>query len=338
MTNLSEVRTIAALLCLTVSPALLAGPGSSANYSTASNTINAGGTRTTSTNYAHDFSLGEVVGVSGVALPAQAVRYGYIAQLYEVTGLQISPSLTGVDEGVDEGGTCQLRGSQMLDDLTTLAVPSGSIAWSVQSGPLSGVSSGGLAMAGLVYQDSVATAQGSYAGHTGTLNLTVLDTIADNFGAYAGDLMPDGWQVVYFGENGPNAGPGGNPDGDNFNNLLELAFGTDPTVNFSGMLQYSGTLAGGGVIASTGQPTTMFESVPNGIDFRALFVRRKDYVAAGLTYIPQFSADLFTWQNSADVPMVLADDGTYQIVSVPYPVFIAGKKARFFRITVSLEP
>lgn len=37
-------------------------------------------------------------------------------------------------------------------------------------------------------------------------------------------------------------------------------------------------------------------------------------------------------------PTVLADDGTHQIVSAPYPVFIAGKKARFFRVSVSLGP
>jgi hypothetical protein len=75
-----------------------------------------------------------------------------------------------------------------------------------------------------------------------------------------------------------------------------------------------------------------------GIDFRALFVRRNDYAASGLTYTPQFSAILNTWQDSATVPTVLADDGTYQIVSVPYPSFIAGKKARFFRISVTKAP
>ena len=75
-----------------------------------------------------------------------------------------------------------------------------------------------------------------------------------------------------------------------------------------------------------------------GIDFRALFVRRNDYAASGLTYTPQFSAILNTWQDSATVPTVLADDGTYQIVSVPYPPFIGGKKARFFRISVTKAP
>jgi hypothetical protein len=78
--------------------------------------------------------------------------------------------------------------------------------------------------------------------------------------------------------------------------------------------------------------------VARGIDFRALFVRRKYYAAAKLTYTPQFSANLTTWQDSAAVPTVLADDGTYQVVSAPYPPFIAGKKARFFRIKVTKAP
>ena len=58
----------------------------------------------------------------------------------------------------------------------------------------------------------------------------------------------------------------------------------------------------------------------------------------GLTYTPQFSADMVTWRDSTATPVVLADDGVNQIVSVPYPVFIAGKKARFFRINVTINP
>ena len=120
-------------------------------------------------------------------------------------------------------------------------------------------------------------------------------------------------------------------------NLLLFAFGMTPGGG-GGALQYAGTLAGGGTITATGLPVTWVESIANGADFRALFVRRVDSVAAGLTYTPQFSADMSTWQNSAAVPVVLAADGVNQIVSVPYPVFIAGKKARFFRISVTLAP
>ncbi len=121
-------------------------------------------------------------------------------------------------------------------------------------------------------------------------------------------------------------------------NLLNFAFGIHPVTGGSGELQYAGTLAGGGTIAATGLPRRWMEPSGIGVDFRALFVRRKNYVAAGLTYTPQFSADLITWVNSTVMPAVLADDGVNQIVSVPYPAFLAGKKARFFRISATLAP
>jgi hypothetical protein len=150
----------------------------------------------------------------------------------------------------------------------------------------------------------------------------------------------ESWRFANFNSyaNAGNAADNADPDGDGLMNLQEFAFGTNPNVSFSGLLQYNGTFAGGGAITRTGQPMTMFESVPGGIDFRALFVRRKNYLAAGLIYTPQFSADLASWQDSAATPSVLADDGVLQIVSIPYPAFIGGKKARFFRISVSLAP
>jgi hypothetical protein len=76
--------------------------------------------------------------------------------------------------------------------------------------------------------------------------------------------------------------------------------------------------------------------VPNSVDFRFVFIRRKDYQAAGLIYTPQFSADLETWRSSTAVPEILADDGTHQVVSVPYIRFINGRKAQFARLMVTM--
>ena len=132
--------------------------------------------------------------------------------------------------------------------------------------------------------------------------------------------------------------PGADPDGDSLTNLQEYAFGTDPSVSSSGSIAY----VNGGAITANGQPTTSI----NGVDFRAVFGRRKDYVSAGLTYTVQFSADLGTnWVNSTDTPAVLASDAIMDAVSVPYPFFIpvpangpipAGfAKPTFFRVSVS---
>ena len=91
----------------------------------------------------------------------------------------------------------------------------------MQSGPITGISASGLATAGVVYQDTPATAQGVYAGNTGTLGLTVLDALPDNYGSYAGDGLDDAWQNQYFGLNNPNAAPGHVSDGSGLTNLFK---------------------------------------------------------------------------------------------------------------------
>jgi hypothetical protein len=146
------------------------------------------------------------------------------------------------------------------------------------------------------------------------------------------------WRQFYFGNATVDTGNSEDFNHNGISNLLEFAFGTNPVNSTAAALLYNGTLAGGGTITATGQPTLLFESIPTGVDFRALFVRRDDYVAAGLTYTVQFSPDLSVWTPSIEVPTVLADNGTHQIVSVPFPGFLNGKKARFFRVQVTLFP
>ena len=116
--------------------------------------------------------------------------------------------------------------------------------------------------------------------------------------------------------------------------LMHFASGTLPGSNTA--LVYTGTFAGGGTISATGTPINTFEPAAGGAQYRVLFVRRKDYITAGLSYTPKFSADLTGWVNSADEPTVLADDGTHQIVSVPYPTLAGGTEAKFFQLVVSV--
>jgi hypothetical protein len=101
----------------------------------------------------------------------------------------------------------------------------------------------------------------------------------------------------------------------------------------------SGTYAAA-VFGTTGQPIVSREVIANGVDFRAVFIRRADHAAAGLTYTPEFSADNFTtFTPGVTAPTVLATSGSFELVSVPYPHFLpSGKKARFFRISVSITP
>ena len=88
-----------------------------------------------------------------------------------------------------------------------------------------------------------------------------------------------------------------------------------------------------GAITQRGGPTTWLQTTVNGADFRALFGRRKG--ALGLIYTVQFSPDLVTWENSIAIPTVIASDAEIEAVTVPYTIFVNGRKARFFRVQVS---
>jgi len=203
-----------------------AGPRTSAAYSILTDTADAGGKRATSASYTNDGSLGGVAGLSTVAAPAETAKHGYIGQLYDVTGLVLNSTPTTVNEG----GTLPLSAAQLLDDATTLAVPAASVAWSVAAGPLTGINASGVATAGLVYQNTAATAQGNYSTYTSTLALTVLNVNLDNFGAYAGDTLDDAWQVQYFGQPpNANAGPTVDSDNDGHTNAFEYTAGLIPT-------------------------------------------------------------------------------------------------------------
>lgn len=183
----------------------------------------------------------------------------------------------------------------------------------------------------------------------GTTTVTVTAKDAANnagTGSFTVTVTPltavEDWRYAKFGTaaNSGIAATDADPDRDGLINAMEFAFGTEPNNPGSGRpaLEYDGTFAGNGAILLRGQPRPMSEAVAEGTDLRALFVRRKDYAAAGLIYSVEFSANLTTWQASGETPTVLADDGSYQIVSVPFPLSVGGEAARFFRVKVSISP
>ena len=222
---------LAALFILLSVTALQAGPRTSTNYNIATDTLDAGGRRTASASYRTDGSLGAITGISTRVAPDETLKHGYIAQLYEPIGLTLTGALM-----VNENATDQLSAYLALDDGTFLTAPRADVAWSVVSGPLTGINANGLATAGAVFQNTAATVQGIYHGFTGTLALTVLESIPDNFGSYAGDGLGDDWQVQYFGQNNPSAAPLLDPDGDGQTNAFEFTAGlvpTDPASRFA---------------------------------------------------------------------------------------------------------
>ena len=252
---------------------LHASPRTSTNYSITTDTLDAGGRRTTSASYTNDGSAGGIVGISSVAAPAEMAKHGYIAQFSEPTGL----SIPAASPTVNETSTDLLGAWLALDDATFAAVPATGVAWSVLSGPLVSINGSGLATAGTVYQNTAATAQGIYSGFTGALSITVIESIPDNFGSYAGDGLGDDWQVQYFGQNNPNAGPLRDPDSDGQTNAFEFTAGlvpTDPASRF--------TLSIAVVPGQSGQKKLIFSPRLAG---RTYTVKAKASLLPG-TYLP----------------------------------------------------
>ncbi len=281
-----------------------AGPRVSSSYAIATDVADQGGQRTTSPSYTHDGSAGGIAGRGTVATPAETARAGYIGQLFDAVGL----ALNSASPSVNERATVQLAAWQLLDDATLLAVAPGSVAWSVQSGPLVSIDANGLATAATVFQNSSATARGSLGTLSGTLPLTVLNVTTDDFGAYAGDGIDDSWQVQYFGLNNPNAAPGADPSGTGQTNLFKFVAGLDPLDPNARFRVVATPVAG-----MPAQKTLSFQPV-----------------AAGRTYTILTSPDLVTgtWTAAPGAVQISGSQGTFLDVNA------TGAK-RFYEVRIT---
>lgn len=220
--------------------------GTSANYNLAPDAVDSGGLRGTSANYTLNGSA--MAGGAGSSANYTA-RTGFAGQLEEsVPGSPLAAAITiaASPATLNEGGARQIAATLHYDDGSSTPLAAGSVTWSVQSGPLAGINAAGLATAATVYQDTIAVARGTYQTFTATLNLTVLNILPDNFETYAGDGLPDDWQVEYFGVNNPQAGPLIDPDADGWNNLFEYNACLVPTDPLSFFSMSLAAVAGGG--------------------------------------------------------------------------------------------
>lgn len=134
---------------------------------------------------------------------------------------------------------------------------------------------------------------------------------------------------------GPDSGPTGDYDHDGVCNLLEYALGSRTGSSGGASLQVNGK-----PLPPDGQAVTVTDpsAAPGGlVVHRAVFIRRRDASLAGISYTPNFSANLTGWEASTDVPEVLAQDANYEAVAVPYPL-INGVEAKFFKVAVTMTP
>lgn len=161
------------------------------------------------------------------------------------------------------------------------------------------------------------------AGGVVTSSVAVLSVTLDGFTSI------EAWRDFHFG-NPAASGAGADTndfDGDGLSNLAEWALGLNPTLIDAAPLQ-----AAEGVLTRRGQPTV---ALLNGTNFTALYARRKNRVAAGLVYLPRFSANLLAWQPGAANPAILAEDGEIEVVALPFPVLPEGDRAGFFQLDIS---
>ena len=187
---------------------------------------------------------------------------------------------------------------------------------------------------------STPMATGVYGG-TGSAATTIDDTHFSGVGTLtvtSGGSLYDTWANGTFanGATLSDKSKTGDPDSDGLSNMLEYAFGTDPTVSSSAEIAVSGASV------TPGAPKIVSDNGSYYIEFG----RRKDYVAAGLTYTVEFTAGLDLWgdnDDNANPPESMgATDGTIDAMRVMFPpsVHVANgdPKPTFARVRVVMAP
>jgi hypothetical protein len=321
---------IARRMLITCLLPLAARAGISADYSIATAFPEEGGGEVASVDYRINTAAGP-----GEALASAdfSIRGGYAGQLADVISIRIDgppPPVT-----LPEAQATRLGVTATLDDATRSPLAADAVAWSMQSGPAT-VGPSGVVTAAHVYQDSPAVVAAAHAGLSASLGFTILNISDDDYGSYASDGLPDFWQVRNFGENGSQASPAADADGDGQVNLLEFAFGTDPAASSGGVIGFDAT-----AVTTPGSPKLMVE----GGNYYAVFGRRADYLAEGIRYTVRFSADLGSggWTSSTAEPEPLTATGEIRAVRVAYPPELvpaagAPQAAGFFQVRVEQTP
>lgn len=197
----------------------------SASYKLTAETFDGGGTKATTADYVMQASLDGFGEIATTTMPSQTLKPGFVGQIYDLVTLQ----LTAAPSVVSEGGSSRLSATAVLDDASLLGLSGSTVAWRVLQGPVSHITSNGVAAIGPVYETTLATVRGEYLLRAGTVDLTVLNLGLDDYGLYANDGIADTWQVDNFGPDNPDGLASSDPDGDGQPNFMEALAGTAPS-------------------------------------------------------------------------------------------------------------
>lgn len=299
-------------LCAAALTALSAQAGGSDSYTHTPEAIGALGGSSGSAIYTN---VGTAGGFAGTAAGPGGIsaKSGFVGQLFEVIGLV----LAGIQPSVNEGGALQLTAAQLYDDLTQNPVPPAAVAWSVLAGPIASINPAGLLTATLVYQDTLGSVQGTYAGWNGFLQVAVKNIHNDDYCSYASDGIDDAWQVQYFGQDNPLAGPSADVNGTGQDNRFKFLAGLHPTAASDDPF-YLFRVRAKPVAGQPGQREISF-----------------DPIVSGRTYTVQFSTDLAAgnWSDLVGFQQPPDTGLTRTVVDVN-----AGSARRFYRVLITKLP
>jgi hypothetical protein len=212
---------------------------SSANYSIATEVLDAGGLRSTSASYSNDGSIGGFGSLVTANASQETVRTGYAGQLYEVTAI----TLTAPSTNLNEAASMPLSAVQFLDDGTV--TPANNFAqWSFTN-PIVSVDASGLVTAGNVSQNTPAVVVASLEGWSASLNLMVIFTGSlPGYNQITSQLLSGGnMRLSFVGSNGVNY-------------ALDRTFNLSPPVNWVPQMTNPAGVNGLLVFTNLADPTT----------------------------------------------------------------------------------
>lgn len=286
------------------------------------------GTRQAGGNVQINAALALIGGTLSAGAPtagaAITLKGGFAGQLVDAQALAFSATGTNVNETA----SLQLQAAALLDDGSYLNLTGTDVLWSGQSGPIDLITSGGLLLAGAVYQDTPAVVRGEWRGASGSLGLLVKDALPDNFPTspynFASDGLPDAWQLAHFAAGSANAAPSADGDGDGLSALAEYVFDTDPTNAASG---------------DAARPAAGFVNA-GGVDYLAITFKRRQTFVTSLTYEVQSAGTVDgAWAGGLMLVSSSGPDADGMMTEVWRDTApVAGSSQRFLRLKLSLNP
>ena len=161
-------------------------------------------------------------------------------------------------------------------------------------------------------------------------SLTWISGIAPEVGSLSGESY-GAWQRLYFSPAQIGApattGPLADYDGDGISNLLEFALNLDPTFSERAILLPDTGLRG--------LPSVRLETISGNDRLTIEFVRRTGGSGSGLTYMPEFSSNLATWQQ-VGTETITPINARWERVKIVDSLTTLVAVTRFARLRVSL--